>query len=66
MDEHKAQEILEILELQNTIIENQRYIMSRLIGQLSMQSDFKLDDKLQELIRETNSSFELLNGGIQN
>lgn len=66
MDEHKAQEILEILELQNTIIENQRYILSRLIGQLSMQSDFKLDYKLQELIRETNSSFELLNGGTQN
>lgn len=65
MDEHKAQEILDILELQNMIIENQRYILSHLIGQMSMRSDFELDEKLQDLIRETNSSFELLNGGKQ-
>ena len=63
MDEHKAKEILEILELQNMIIENQRYIISRLIGQLSMRSDFELEEKLQLLIRETNHSFESLNGG---
>ena len=65
MDEHKAQEILDILELQNMIIENQRYILSCLIGKMSMHSDFELDQKLQELNRETNRSFELLNGGNQ-
>ena len=58
-----ADEKLEILELQNMIIENQRYILSRLIGQLSLRSDFELDEKLQLLIRETNKSFESLNGG---
>lgn len=63
MDEQKAQEILEILELQNMIIENQRYILSHLIGKMSMRPDFELDEKLQALIRETNQSFDLLSGG---
>lgn len=63
MDIKTASEILDILELQNMIIENQRYILSRLIGQMSMHPDFELDEKLQTLIRETNRSFELLNGG---
>lgn len=66
MDEQRAAEILDILELQNTIIENQRIIIAELMAKMSQRSDFELNDLLQRQIREVNKSIELLNGGSYN
>ena len=64
MNTTEAKELVDILELQNMIIENQRYVVSELLGKLSSRSDFELSEKLQGLIREINRSISTLNGEI--
>lgn len=51
----------EILEMQNTIIENQRYIISELMKSYCLNSAFDLDKELIRVIRENNQMVETLN-----
>lgn len=51
----------EFLEVQNTIIENQRYIISELMRRFCLNSTFDLDEELVRMIRENNQMVEKLN-----
>ena len=51
----------EFLEVQNTIIENQRYIISELMRRFCLNSEFDLDEELVRMIRENNQMVEKLN-----
>lgn len=50
----------EFLEVQNTIIENQRYIISELMRRFCLNSAFDLDEELVRMIRENNQMVEKL------
>lgn len=54
-------EYQKIMELQNTIIENQRYIISELMGLYCMEPAFEIKEELQGVIRENNQLVCLLN-----
>ena len=51
----------EFLEVQNTIIENQRYIISELMRRFCLNYAFDLDEELVRMIRENNQMVEKLN-----
>ena len=51
----------EIMELQNTIIENQRYVISELMRMYCMEPEFEISDELQSAIRESNRLISILN-----
>jgi len=48
------------LELQNTIIENQQYVIAELMKLYCIEPTFKLDEKLQEVIRQNNQLIKVL------
>lgn len=49
------------MEVQNTIIENQRYIISELMRRFCLNSAFDLDEELVRVIRKNNQMVEKLN-----
>ena len=49
------------MELQNTIIENQRYVISELMRMYCMEPEFEISDELQSAIRESNRLISILN-----
>ena len=49
------------MEVQNTIIENQRYIICELMRRFCLNSAFDLDEELVRVIRENNQMVEKLN-----
>lgn len=51
----------EIMELQNTIIENQRYIIQEIMKLYCMEPSFKIDEGLQAAIRQNNQLMSILN-----
>ena len=51
----------EIMELQNTIIENQRYIIQEIMKLYCMDPSFEIDDGLQAAIRQNNQLMSILN-----
>ena len=50
-----------VLELQNTIIENQQYIIGELMKLYCREKEFCIDDELQSVIRENNRLLSILN-----
>lgn len=58
---HNKENQEEFLEVQNTIIENQRYIISELMRRFCLNSAFDLDEELVRMIRENNQMVEKLN-----
>ena len=51
----------EIMELQNTIIENQRYIIQEIMKLYCMEPSFEIGDGLQAAIRQNNQLMSILN-----
>lgn len=50
----------EIMELQNTLIENQRYVISELMKQYCLEPTFEIDERLQAVIRQNNELMSIL------
>lgn len=48
------------MELQNTIIENQKYVISELMKWYCTEPDFRLDEQLQAVIRQNNQLISIL------
>lgn len=61
ISEVKYHEMLDLLERQNTIIENQMLLIWELMKLYSRSSDFHLGEKLEQLIRNINTSVDNLN-----
>lgn len=51
----------EIMELQNTIIENQKYIIQEIMKLYCIEPSFEIDDRLQAAIRQNNQLMSILN-----
>lgn len=51
----------EIMELQNTIIENQRYVIQEIMRLYCMEPSFEISDGLQAVIRQNNQLMSMLN-----
>lgn len=47
--------------MQNTIIENQRYVISELMRLYSMEPSFEIKEGLQAVIRQNNELMSILN-----
>ena len=50
----------EIMELQNTLIENQRYVISELMKRYCLEPPFEIDERLQAVIRQNNELMSIL------
>lgn len=50
----------EIMELQNTLIENQRYVISELMKRYCLEPIFEIDERLQAVIRQNNELMSIL------
>lgn len=50
----------EIMELQNTLIENQRYVISELMKRYCLEPAFEIDERLQAVIRQNNELMSIL------
>lgn len=48
------------MELQNTIIENQKYVISELMKLYCTDPDFGLNERLQAVIRQNNQLISIL------
>jgi len=48
------------MELQNTIIENQKYVISELMKLYCTDLDFGLNERLQAVIRQNNQLMSIL------
>lgn len=49
-----------IMELQNTLIENQRYVISELMKRYCLEPTFEIDERLQAVIRQNNELMSIL------
>lgn len=51
----------EIMEIQNTVIENQRYVISELMKKYCLEPSFEIDERLQAVMQQNNQLMSIIN-----